>query len=125
MYIYDTNIYVSLFLEDSLYEYAAFRLLEKEDTVYLPHMILWEVVTVLMHKKSRKLADRFTEFVHRDPRFVIINTDVSSMLEFRKDNPQAYTYFDMVLLYHALTSWRYLVTYDKKLMNMYKRRITI
>jgi predicted nucleic-acid-binding protein len=56
MYIIDTSVYCSIFLEDVHAEEAIDMISSISEKIYVPHMIFAETLTVLTYKYSKERA---------------------------------------------------------------------
>lgn len=122
LYLFDTSVWVALFLENDAHHSEALGIWEGfEGQVILPYIVVVETASVLTYKHSKRQADRFLQFISESPRIVLqqnqLHTETAFFLRFK----QRLSFADYVVLYFARTGNYPLVTFDAQMRSMLRR----
>ena len=120
MYILDSSVYVSAFLEEDSKHIDWINILSNINTkIFIPYLIFQEVITVLTYKHSKKLAEAFTDYILKDKRFIITNQDIMEEIWFWKEIDKNLSYIDIVVIYIAIKYSLKIKTFDKEMDKLY------
>lgn len=85
MYIVDSSVRVSLFLDnDSMHSIAVGILKKIDNKILLPYCVINEVTTVLTYKHSKKQANLFLEYISENRDILLINNEFQKEIYFFK-----------------------------------------
>ena len=124
MKILDTSVYVSAFLDnDSNHEEWLRILSDINEKIILHYLIFQEILTILTYKHSKELAEKFSDFILEDSRFVIINWEIMEELNFWKELDKKVSYIDIIVIYTAIKYKIDLISFDLDMNKIYKNLI--
>ena len=122
MYILDTSIYISAFLENDANHEIWLNLIANLDwKINIPYLVFQEVITVLTYKHSKKLAWEFIDFIFDDDRFILTNWEHIEEISFWKEVSSRISYIDISIVYTAIKYNIRLYTFDKDMEKLYKK----
>ena len=122
MFILDTSIYVSAFLEDDTNHELGLNILSNLNwKINIPYLVFQEVITVLTYKHSKKLAWDFVDFILEDNRFILINWEIIEEISFWQDIKNKISYIDIIVIYTAIKYSIKLYAFDKDMEKLYKK----
>lgn len=122
--IVDSNIFIASFFEDdSLHNEAVLVMEEIQDSdIIMPYCVVQEVATILTYRLDKKVADTFLRDIRNANNIFIIDNDVYAEMTFFEKFKQNLSFTDISLIYLAEKHSAILLTFDKQLLNLYKRR---
>jgi len=122
MYILDTSIYISAFLENDANHEIWLNLIANLDwKINIPYLVFQEVITVLTYKHSKKLAWEFIDFIFDDDRFILTNWEHIEEISFWKEVSSRISYIDISIVYTAIKYNIRSYTFDKDMEKLYKK----
>ena len=121
-FILDSSVWVGLFIdEDSSHVEAAEIVDAITGRIYVPYTVMSEVATVVTNKFSKQQADKFLRFVASDGRCTLVDniyvTDVRAFLSYG----ESISFPDIAIITFALQYGVRLITFDRKMQNLYLR----
>jgi predicted nucleic acid-binding protein len=120
MYILDSTVRVSLFLENDIHHKDAKILMNVINSkIFLPYCVINEVSTVLTYKHSKKQANLFLEFITDNEDIIKINNDLDSEIIFFKNINSKISFTDLSIINIAINNNLKLITFDKDMKKVY------
>ncbi|HCB35525.1 MAG: hypothetical protein A2W52_00230 [Candidatus Taylorbacteria bacterium RIFCSPHIGHO2_02_49_25] len=121
-YIFDTSVWVALFLENDVHHKEALSIWNSLDgEVVLTYIVTAETASVLCYKHSKKQADKFLQFAMNSPRVIAHPNNFQYEAEFFLRFGSKASFADYAVLHIARTLDATLVTFDKQMRQMFKR----
>ena len=118
----DSSVWVALFLDFDTQHKKAEQLFSKlKGKIYLPYCVLNEVATVLAYKHSKKQADRFLDFLDKNPSINLLQDNTPEETMFYRTLQARLSFTDAALLLFSKTTKAELLTFDKQLQRLVKR----
>jgi len=124
MFLIDSNLWVSYFLDyDSNHEKAIqlLRFLDWRWIIYVTNWIIHEVSNILVKKHSKKQSDYFLNYVIYNRDIQIINEDIRQSYELFKTLSIKISFTDISIINTALEDWISLISLDEQMMKIYKK----
>ena len=122
MYIIDTSVYVSAFLEDDINHEEWLKIIANIDwKINIPYLVFQEEITVLTYKHSKNLAWDFVDFILADDRFILTNWESIEEISFWKTIDNRISYIDIIVVYIAIKYSIKLYTFDEDMEKLYKK----
>lgn len=120
-YIFDTSIWVALFLKNDTHHDEALALWRALDgQVVLPYIVVAETASVLTYKHSKRQADKFLQFISKSPCLVPYQNQLRPESDFFIRFSRRLSFADYAVLFAAQTENCPLVTFDKQMRSMFR-----
>lgn len=123
MYIIDSSVWISLFLDFDVNHLEAVIIFEEisNKKIVLPYCIINEVCSVLTYKWSKKIANSFLDFIDDNEDIFIENNFVHSEIDFFYDLYYKVSFTDLSIIKIAIDKSLDLITFDKQMASIYKK----
>ena len=122
MYLLDSSVWVSLFLDcDLLHERAVEVFSQINSKIYIPYCVVVEVATVLTYKHSKNQANNFLEYVENNNDIVLFENQIFSEIDFFKKIDSKISFTDASLIFLANKMNLRFITFDKQIIQILKR----
>ena len=123
-FLLDSSFLVSLWLpDDSNHENAARLFLEISTGTLLVHpYVIQEVITLLTYKRKTKEVETFLRFVSESRNIIILPVHIKNEIEVFKKYKQKMSFTDVVLVGVANMLGVELVTFDKQMLRLFKKK---
>ncbi|MDO8575753.1 MAG: PIN domain-containing protein [bacterium] len=120
--VFDTSVWIANFLlSDVRHEKARDAFASVGWRVYVPYAVLLETSTVLAYKSSKAQADMFLEFISRDERCAIVQSDYESEISMFRSVPAKISFADIAVICASMRLGAPLITFDKQMKKIYGR----
>jgi predicted nucleic acid-binding protein len=124
MYLIDSSVWVSLFLEnDSNHREAVSIFNGLKGLILLPYSVLNEVCTVLVYKHSKRQSDLFLEFLEGNVDILRVNNDWDVDIKAFRSIDEKISFTDMSVIQMAISSNLALVTFDLQMKRVYRKLV--
>ena len=122
--ILDSNVFIAFYYhEDTLHEDAVDLVKSlKEYDIIIPYCVIQEVSTILTYRLSKKAANHFIDDIQSSDTTLIINNEFQPEIEFFKTIKEPLSFADITLLYLSQKYDAILLTFDKQLLKLYKKK---
>ena len=122
MYILDSSIWVSLFLEQDINHNEAKTIFASlKSVIFVSYSVIGEVATVLTYKHSKKQGDLFLEFIEGNRDIIIINNDWRADVTRYKAIREKISFADVSIVMFAISNNLALVTFDEQMKKLHKK----
>ncbi len=122
-HLVDSSVWVALFLDfDTQHRKAEQAIRKLSGTVYVPYCVIAEVAAILAYKHSKQLADNFISYLRDNHDLKIINDDALDEMDFYATIPDKLSFADASLMFLSGKLDATLVTFDRQLERMAKKR---
>lgn len=119
MYLFDTSVWVALFLENDIHHEEALGIWKALDgQVLLPYIVASETASVLTYKHSKEQANQFLRFVFESPRVVSYQNQLRPEADFFLGFSRRLSFADYSVLHIARTESCPLITFDAQMRSM-------
>ena len=119
-YLFDTSVWVALFLENDAHHDEALGLWKKleEGYVLLPYIVAAETTSVLVYKHSKQQADKFLQFALESPRIVPYQNQLRPEAQFFMRFGRRLSFADYAVLSIVKSENYPLVTFDMQMRSV-------
>ncbi len=122
-HLVDSSVWIALFLDfDTRHADAVRKVHTLSDTLYMPYCVVSEVATVLTYKHSKAQADSFLAFVEQAENIVLLEDKAKEEISYFNSLPDKISFTDAALLFLSQKLNVELVTFDKQLLRISKKR---
>ncbi|MDP2090510.1 MAG: PIN domain-containing protein [Candidatus Gracilibacteria bacterium] len=123
MYIIDSSVWVSLFLDFDINHIESKQIFEKlgNSKIVLPYCVINEVSSVLTYKGSKDISNNFLRFIKNNNDIFIENDNIFEEIDFFIENNSKVSFTDLAVIKIAKDYLLDLITFDKQMANIYKR----
>ena len=123
-YTLDTSFIVSLLNNEDVNHKKALNLAKtiNDDDIIIPAVVIAEIMSYSKNKKFRDVVLKNTMEVLSEI-FFLDQDNLDDYIQFRYRIENALTALDSIILYSAISTNSKLITFDKKLDNLYKSMI--
>jgi predicted nucleic acid-binding protein len=123
-YTLDTNFIVSLLNEKDSNHKKAKEIAKtiNNDYILIPSVVIAEIMSYTKNKKFRDTVLNNTMKILSEIFFLNLD-NLEEYVQFRSDFDSSLTAIDSIILYSAISTNSKLITFDKKLDNLYKSMI--
>ncbi|MDD3645935.1 MAG: type II toxin-antitoxin system VapC family toxin [Candidatus Gracilibacteria bacterium] len=124
--IFDSCIFIAFYNSDDLFHKEAKEILElyKNNIIIVSSYVIQEVATVLTYRFGKDKADLFIDDILNSDNTIISSSDIIEESRYFKSIKSKISYTDISLLYLAERNKCVLITFDKQLLNLYKKNKT-
>lgn len=121
MYLFDTSVWVALFLENDAHHDEALRIWrEFQESVLLPYIVVAETASVLTYKHFKQQANKFLQFISESPRIVPYQNQFRPEAEFFMRFNRRLSFADYAVLYISRAENCPLVTFDSQMRSVFR-----
>lgn len=122
MYIIDSSVWVSLFLDFDANHNESVEIFEKisNTKIILPYCVINEVSSVLTYKWSKEIANSFLKFIKNNEDIFIENNNIFDEIDFFIWIDKKVSFTDLAVIKIAFDFWLDLITFDKQMISIFK-----
>ncbi len=122
MYIIDSSVWVSLFLDFDTNHNKAIEIFENiwKSKIVLPYCVINEVSSVLTYKWNKIIANNFLTFIKNNEDIFIENNNIIEEIDFFISIDSKVSFTDLSVIKIASDFWLDLITFDKQMANIFK-----
>lgn len=122
VYLFDTSVWVALFLENDTHHEEALGIWQKLDgQALLPYIVVAETASVLTYKHSKQQADKFLRFILESPRIALFQNQLQMEIPFFLHFKQRLSFADYAVLHLARIENCPLITFDAQMKSLQGR----
>lgn len=122
-HLVDSSVWVGLFLDFDVQHRKAVQLVHKlKGVLYIPYCVLNEVATVLVYKHSKAQADQFLDYIAQNRDIKLVSDSSKEEIRFYRTISHRISFTDAALLYLSETLDAELITFDRQLNRIAKKR---
>lgn len=121
--ILDSCVFIALYNENDEFHNEAISIFEfyKDNIILVSNYVIQEVTTVLTYKFWKQKADLFIDDIMNSNNILILQSDTFEEMKFFKTINSKMSFTDISLLYLSIKQDSLLITFDKQLLNLYKK----
>lgn len=121
MYIIDSSVWVSLFLDFDANHIESLNIFENvsNSKIILPYCVINEVCSVLTYKWNKQIANSFLKFITDNEDIFIENDNIFKEIDFFLLNDKKVSFTDLSVIKIALDYWLDLITFDKQMASIF------
>lgn len=122
MYIIDSSVWVSLFLDFDVNHNESIEIFEKisNTKIILPYCVINEVSSVLTYKWNKNIANNFLNFIKNNEDIFIENNNIFDEIDFFVWIDEKVSFTDLAVIKIAFDFWLELITFDKQMIKIFK-----
>lgn len=122
----DSCVYIALYNSSDSFHKEALHIFEfyKDSLILLSNYVIQEVSTVLTYRFWKEVADIFLDDILNSNNILLIQSDINEEIKFFKSIKSKISFTDISVLYLSIKQDSFLVTFDKQLLNLYKKYST-
>ncbi len=123
--ILDSCVFIALYNESDEFHNEAISIFEfyKDNIILISNYVIQEVATVLAYKFWKQKADLFIDDIMNSNNILILQSDTFEEMKFFKSINSKISFTDLSLLYLSIKQDSLLITFDKQLLNLYKKLV--
>jgi len=123
MYIIDSSVWVSLFLDFDSNHKKSILIFETiiNSKIILPYCVINEVVTVLTYKWNKNISHSFLNFIKDNNDIFIENDNIFEEIDFFTSISSRVSFTDTSVIMIAKKHWLDLITFDKQMIWIFKK----
>lgn len=115
MHIFDSSVWVALFLNDDPHHLLAEQIYEQIDEfIHVPYPVVAEVATVLTYRHSKEQAKKFISFLHSEVRILLTDSMIEEDIKAFLHVSQRISFTDISVVHMAKRYNLTLMTFDKQ-----------
>jgi len=119
-FVLDSSVWVALFIDGDSSHAKAIQVFDAiGGYIYVPYIVLSETATVITNKYSKAQADAFLRFVSADPRCILADNTYAVDVQAFIDCAEPISFPDISILTFALLHRARLITFDRKMQNVF------
>ena len=122
MRVFDSSVWIALFVDSDVHHARALDALEKvDDAVYIPYIVVEETASLLTYRESKALADKFLTFISNDARMVIVDSTARRDIDIFLKTRKRMSFADISIMTFASSMRFDLVTFDKQMEREFRK----
>jgi len=126
MYVIDSSVWVSLFLDFDVNHKKAVFIFENfwKSRIVLPYCVINEVSSFLTYKWGKKIANNFLNFIRKNNDIFIENDNIFEEINFFIDVDSKVSFTDTAIIMIAKNHGLDLITFDKQMISIFKNTVS-
>lgn len=121
MFIVDSSVWVSLFLDFDVNHEESVLIFEQLiwTKIVMPYCVINEVCSVLAYKWGKEIANSFCWFIRNNNDIFIENNNILEEMEFFIWIDKKVSFTDLAVIKMAIDHWLGVITFDKQMKQIF------
>lgn len=121
--ILDSNIFIALYYTNDTFHEKACSLMEGllGASIFVPYCVIQEVTTILCYRFGKEKSNLFLADLRKSEDVIILDNNAEAEIDFYLKIKRKLSFTDISLLHLSQKYDAMLFTFDRQLLNLYKR----